>query len=378
MSNSKIDAILKLSRFVRLYGLQRAIFKAAGRARISFPLVWRKSLDSDISLIGCGQFGFSTLGFFLCKRFGRRLRWCYDPEKGKAISLKNILGVKGCASSAEEGILDPATKYVYIASNHASHTDYAIQALEAGKTVYVEKPVAVSFSQLNSLAFAVEKSNVKAYAGYNRPFSKFVRKLKSQLSRPVGGLSLSCFVSGHVIESEHWYRDPNEGTRICGNAGHWIDLFIHMLAWRGELPDSCSIQMLSADFSEIDDNFVLSIATDRSDIFSLMLTARSEPFEGINETINFQWNETIAKINDFRRMTVWQNSCRKHFRSWPKDVGHQSASLQPFSGRERDWNEILVSSLMMLHVAEMVRNGEHALEISLRKELEMLRNGEYM
>ena len=333
-------------------------------------LVWRRYPNPDIAVIGCGQYGLSTLGYFLTQRFGRRLRWVYDLDETAAASMKTITAALSVAKDPTVAITDPATKYVFIASNHASHTDYAVEALHAGKYVYVEKPVSVSLEQLSKLHAAADLAPDRIVAGYNRPFSAAVRDLKALIGPPLGGVSLSCFVSGHVLDSEHWYRNPEEGTRICGNAGHWIDLFIHLLHWRGNCPNVLRIQLLSADPAEADDNFVLTIGTEQGDVFTLMLTARSEPFEGINETINVQWAGVIAKIDDFRGMTAWRGHCRHKYRYWPKDVGHKSGAMQFFSGnRTRRWSEVVISSVVMLRVTDMVRNAETLTELNLPESL---------
>ena len=364
------ESMIKLLRYTRIYGLRRTAFKAFGRFRYPVSLVWRRYPDPDIAVIGCGQYGLSTLGYFLTHRFGRRLRWVYDPDETAANSMKTIAGALFVAKKPAVAIADPATKYVFIASNHASHTDYALEALHAGKYVYVEKPVSVSIEQLSKLSAAAEFAPNRIVAGYNRPFSAAVRDLQALIGPPHGGLSLSCFVSGHVLGSEHWYRHPEEGTRICGNAGHWIDLFIHLLHWRGNCPNLFRIQLLSADPADADDNFALTIGTEQGDVFTLMLTARSEPFEGINETINVQWTNVIAKIDDFRRMTAWCGHRRHKYRYWPKDVGHKGGAMQFFSGnRTRQWSEVIISSLLMLRVTEMVRNGETLTELNLSESL---------
>ena len=162
------------------------------------------------------------------------------------------------------------------------------------------------------------------------------------------GAAPQCFVVGHQLGPDHWYRRPDEGTRVCGNVGHWLDLLVHMLAWRG-LPDQLQISITAATDNEPDDNVCIAIRSDRADLFSVMLTSRSEPFEGINETINFQHGATICKIDDFRRMTLWQGANVTTHRFWPKDVGHGRAILQPFtSAPGRDWHEVELSTMLML------------------------------
>jgi predicted dehydrogenase len=353
-----IDRLRKLLRFVAIYGPSRTLFKVAGRLRFRPPGWWRVRVR-DVGLIGCGQFAFATIGYFLQRSFGPRIAVCFDTDDQAARSLAGALRVPHVASDADALLATSGLRTVYIASNHASHADYAVRALGLGLDVYAEKPISVTREQLVDLLRAQRSASGRLFAGYNRPFSAAVRRLRA-LTRidPAGGITLQCFVVGHQLGPDHWYRRPDEGTRVCGNVGHWLDLLVHMLAWRG-LPDQLQISITAAAASEPDDNVCIAIRSDRADLFSVTLTSRSEPFEGINETINFQHGETICKIDDFRRMTVWQGAAVSTSRFWPKDVGHRSAILQPFASDDgRDWHEVELSTLLMLHVTEMVRRGE--------------------
>jgi predicted dehydrogenase len=256
---------------------------------------------------------------------------------------------------------------VYIASNHASHVPYALQALARGIDVYIEKPVAVSREQLRRLVDACAASGARIHAGYNRPFAGATRALRALMPIDAGaGLTLQCFVSGHRLGADHWYRRPDEGTRVCGNLGHWLDLLIHVLAWRG-LPDRLDISLTCADDSEPDDNLSVAVRSDRADLFVVTLGSRCEPYEGIRETIDVQHGETIACIDDFRTLTVRQGArlVKRHF--WPKDVGHRLAVLQPWGEAQRPWSEVLLSTLLMLQVADMVRDGRRQSVFSLRR-----------
>jgi predicted dehydrogenase len=356
---SKSDALRKLLRFAGIYGPRRTFFKAAGRLRIRIPgLSWRRRRP-QVAMIGCGQFAFATIAYFLQERFGRCFAACFDIDPRASASFGRAMRAQRVCATAEELLEQPEVRVVYIASNHASHTPHAVAALARGLDVYVEKPVAVTYEQLVQLGAAVRRSSGRIFAGYNRPFSAAIRELRKHVQVVPGeGISLQCFVSGHQIAAGHWYRDPDEGTRICGNVGHWLDLFVHLLNWRG-LPDRLDISLTWADETSRDDDLVIAIASDRGDVFSVMLTSRSEPFEGINETLNFQHGNTIGKIDDFRRMTLWQGPRLLRRRYWPKDVGHRLAILQPFRQDDgRSWQEVLLSSLLTLHIAGMVRSAQ--------------------
>lgn len=364
-------SLIKLARFARIYGPRRAVVKAFGRLRVGrWPTRFSWRQRPGIAIVGCGQFAFSTIAYFVREK--ARIVNCFDIDDSSAESLARMYGVKVVSIAFDRLLSDSSVDCIYISSNHASHSDYAVAALAAGKRVYVEKPVAVSMTQLAALSVTERMYRGRLFAGYNRPFAAAIRDLRPHLARPHGPLTLSCFVSGHQIPLGHWYRRPEEGTRICGNVGHWLDLTVHLLLWRG-LPDCWRIFLQWSDSRARDENIAISIVSEVGDLVNIVLTARCEPFEGINETINLQWDNTIAKIDDFRRLTVWQDARVIRRRYWPKDVGHRRAVLQPFSDELRDWSEVELSSLLMLRIAQMVRDSRTTADFSFREELMALR-----
>ena len=327
--------IRKLLRFSSLYGPRRALLKVVGRTNTRWLDILGASFRSrrrDIAVIGCGQFGFATIGYFLHRRFGRCFRSAFDLDVTKSERMARFYRIPRVAATAADVVSDPHTQYVYIATNHATHSDYAVMALEVGKSVYVEKPVSVTLEQLARLEKARRNSGRPRFAGYNRPFSPAVADLRKRVGRPRGPLSLTCFIAGHVLGPDHWYRDPQEGTRVCGNMGHWLDLAVHILGWRGQLPDSWRIQCLFSDPAATDDNLSVSLASEMGDLITIVLTARHEPFEGIREQISYQQDGVMALIDDFRAMEI-----------------HNGA---------RRWREVVSSSLVMLEITDMVRRKD--------------------
>jgi predicted dehydrogenase/glycosyltransferase involved in cell wall biosynthesis len=362
------EGLRKLLRFLRIYGFGHTLFKAAGRLRISLPPLRLRSSPRDVGMIGCGQFAFATISYFLQRRFGRRVAACFDIDATARATFARAMRVPMVCENVADLFSNPDLRLVYIASNHATHTPYAVQALARGLDVYVEKPISVTHAQLLDLLRAKRASRGRIFAGYNRPFSAAIRQLRGLVRmNPGAGITLNCVITGHALAPDHWYRKPDEGTRICGNIGHWLDLMVHVQAWRG-LPDKLSISLAWANDAERDDNVTISITSDREDLFGVTLSSRAEPFEGINETICFQHEDVICKIDDFRRMTVWQGARLVRKKYWPKDVGHRMAVMQPFrTDIGRDWEEVVQSTLLMLHITEMVRSGTRYSEFSQRE-----------
>ncbi|MDC0198474.1 Gfo/Idh/MocA family oxidoreductase, partial [Candidatus Thioglobus sp.] len=290
--------ILKIFRFFIIYGVNKTLFKVAGRSRgkLKFLTIFlrRKKKNPDIGVIGCGQFTYSTLGHVILSNYGNRFLDCYDIDTQAADTFADFYKINHHSLDSKSIFDNKDVKYVYIASNHASHADYAIEALSKDKIVYLEKPIVVNRQQLSRLIRCANSAKKPIYAGYNRPFSKAILDLKTQvLSNFDMPITLNCFVSAHKLPPHHWYRDKNEGTRICGNVGHWIDLGVHILSWT-KLPDKWDIQVAFSNPLETDDDISISLTSSRGDLIVIVITSRAEPFEGINETINFQQGEVIC------------------------------------------------------------------------------------
>lgn len=364
--------LAKIWRFMLIYGPARAIAKVLGRTRMPVKLPFA-ARARDTAIIGCGQYAFATIGYFVWRNFGNRFGKCFDIDHKASKSFAEFYGATPVIEPGEI-FSDPSIIYVFIASNHASHADYAVQTLSAGKTCYVEKPLAVSYEQLKRLRRAVRLRSEYISFGFNRPFSKACGILRAQFPPPSGNrlpITLACFVTGHKISQDHWYRRPEEGTRVCGNLAHWLDLMVHILFWQA-LPDQWKISIMWSDDSVRDDNVSVALTSRAGDLISIILSAREEPFEGINETINFQAGDLIAKIDDFRSIEIWHGEKHTVKRIWPKDVGHQEAIAQMFSGNRRLWDEVEASSLLMLHIKEMVELGLSVSDFSFAKEREKI------
>lgn len=370
--------INKVVRYIQIYGISRTFNKVSGRLRLnSFSFTfWSNQKSQSISLIGCGQFAFSTIMYFLQKKGIKRFRYAYDIDHKASASLAKRYNFTKAVDEVNTILNDEKTMLVFIASNHASHADYTCQCLKYGKNVYTEKPIAVTIQQLVQIEAYRKKFKGIVYAGYNRPYSKAFKLLKQSIAtlKTNEGIddkfSINFHVCGHKIESTHWYRKPEEGTRVCGNIGHWLDATIHFLAWRS-LPELIFVHIDYSNKQEPDDNINITLTTNKQDIITIMLTARSEPFEGIYESINLQYNTVICKIDDFRSMKIWNEDALQKFRFFPKDVGHKRAVTQPFftPQENRDWDEVILSSLLMLAITDMVKKLQNDMIFDIAKQL---------
>ncbi|WP_412461843.1 bi-domain-containing oxidoreductase [Pseudomonas sp. SC11] len=131
---------------------------------------------------------------------------------------------------------DQAINTVAIVTRHDSHARFVSQVLEAGKHVFVEKPLAIDEQGLaqvqSAYAGAVEHgSKPHLMVGFNRRFSPQVQKMKALLSTVREPKSLIMTMNAGAIPAEHWTQDEAVGGgRIIGEACHFIDLMRFLVA----------------------------------------------------------------------------------------------------------------------------------------------------
>lgn len=355
-----IIKIQRVWRSIKMWGLHRTIAKTINRLSIPIPPVLSIIPRSrDMLMVGCGQFGLSTASFFIAKRRGNRFLGCYDINLKQAQRAKRNYGYQYITSSFDELIDLEGAKYLFVASNHASHTAQTIAGLNKGMKVHVEKPISVSWEQLSDLTKVLKGKEDKLFVGYNRPFAKATKILRENLPDHEGPFTMQFFIAGHAISGDHWYYDPKEGTRICGNVGHWIDLAVHILSQRN-IADNWEINLICSDSKLREENFSLSMSSDNGDLITMTFSARGEPFDGVSESINIQHGELMAKIEDYQTMKIWNKNKISKYRFWPKDVGHKNSVVQMFQEKpkyQRPWSEVYMSTMLMLQITDMVREN---------------------
>ncbi len=129
---------------------------------------------------------------------------------------------------------DPAAVYehenvdaVFIATRHDSHSRYVLEALKKGKSIFVEKPLAINEEELvaiEELLIAMpESSHPLLMVGFNRRFSKPFQKIKDFFSNRFEPMSMLYRVNAGFIPKTHWVQDPSQGGRIIGEMCHFFD-----------------------------------------------------------------------------------------------------------------------------------------------------------
>jgi predicted dehydrogenase len=133
-------------------------------------------------------------------------------------------------------LANPAINSVAIVTRHDTHARFVAQALQAGKHVFVEKPLAINHAELEEVQAAYDAAHQsdpsgqigkdpQLMVGFNRRFSPQVRKMKALLQAVKEPKSFIMTMNAGAIPANHWTQDNAvSGGRIIGEACHFIDL----------------------------------------------------------------------------------------------------------------------------------------------------------
>ena len=179
-----------------------------------------------IAMIGAGNYG----GRVLIKAFkagGASLGTLVSASGVSAVEYGRRFGFANASSDADAAISSPDVDAVCIATRHDSHARFALRALEAGKHVFVEKPLALRLDEVEAIAAAAPGKVLMV--GFNRRFAPMVVKMKALLATVAEPKAFVMTVNAGPIPLVHWTQDPEVGGgRIVGEACHFIDLLRHL------------------------------------------------------------------------------------------------------------------------------------------------------
>lgn len=185
-----------------------------------------ESKKVKVALIGAGAF---AVGVHLPNlqilndKFEIRAVVSRDGLKAKNIATK--FGASWSSTDSEEVFKDPEIDLVLITTRHDNHAELVLRSLEAGKNVFVEKPLAINMEQLQKIEnFYHSKAGPKPllFVGFNRRFSEYATHMKSALNGRVGPVLMNYRMNAGYMPDNHWVHQ--DGGRIIGEACHNIDL----------------------------------------------------------------------------------------------------------------------------------------------------------
>lgn len=333
--SSKIQNIIKVIRYIRIYGVVRTFIKVQGtrhlKSKEKFPgKFWMNnsrrivSSKQKVAVIGCGYYSFSVIGYYLFKNFGAVIKYAVDQSPERALSFSRYFRSQYASIDVDSVLQDEDIKLIYIATNHASHAEYAARCIKTGKSVHIEKPHVVNLSQLRDLMSAVaENPKAKIFLGFNRTKSDYFEILRKKLDEQTGSMVLNWFVVGHSLDPNHWYYDEKEGGRILGNLCHWSDATLNLVGIERAFPITITPGLALNSGSE----YIVSLKFNDGSGACITFSAKGATPTGVVEKLNIQKGDVIANITDFDNLQISDGKKTTMYKSFVRDHGHSKNIL---------------------------------------------------
>jgi len=261
---------------------------------------------------------------------------------------------------------------VIITTPHNLHGKMVLEALKAGKNVFVEKPLCLNESELKDISLLynqinqidqidqknqINQKNQILLVGFNRVFSSLTEELLDFLKGRRTPLMMHYRVNAGYLPPDHWTMDEEiGGGRIIGEVCHFID-YVHYLS--GSKPVRVFAESIEGNTGKFfrDDNLTLNIQFEDGSVGNILYTAKgSKAFS--RERLEIYAEEEVAILEDFRLLTLIRGGKKKGIKKFSQDMGYKK-ELEFFFGENAFdlnlFNRYYYSTLATFKAVESLR-----------------------
>lgn len=316
-----------------------------------------RSATCTVGVIGAGNFAVRTLLPALRDQ-NVRLRTIASGGGTTGAVAGEQFGFERVTTDLDAIFGDDAIDTVFILTRHNNHASLAVRALDSGKHVFVEKPLALTDAELDAVADAAARSGRMLMTGFNRRFAPLSREMAGYMRGRAGPATVIATVNAGAIPREHWTQDALiGGGRIVGEACHWVDLARSLVG--SEINDVQVVTAHDRNQQPIDDiaHLLLGFADgSTAAIHYLASGAKSYP----KERIECFFDGKTVSIDNWRRLERFGVSGPWFERARKMDKGH-NAELDAWVGAVRSGGPAPIPLAELVEVSRWsIRAGELA------------------
>lgn len=318
-----------------------------------------------VGVIGAGSFATNFLMPALAKVPTAYLKGIASATGVSARDIARKYSFEYCRSDPAELFADNDIHCVFILTRHNTHAPLTIQALEAGKDVFVEKPLAMTKTELAQVVQVQRRTEGRVMVGFNRRFAPLAKKLKDFFGQRGQPMSIIYRMNAGFTPRTHWLHDPVEGGgRIIGEACHFIDFLLYLT---GARPQTVYAHCIAGEDDVINqDNTIANFTFDDGSIGSMAYLAGGDKSYS-RERVEVYCDQSIGVLEDFRRLKLVRGGrVRKHNTRLVQDKGHRG-EIEAFinaiaEGRELpfSFDKYATSMLATFQVLESIATGKVA------------------
>jgi predicted dehydrogenase/threonine dehydrogenase-like Zn-dependent dehydrogenase len=324
---------------------------------------------TTVPIHAVGRIGRTTIGFIGAGNYaGGVLIPAFAATGARLKCVVSANGVSGTQAARKHGIENSSTDLmsmladaeinaVVIATRHSSHATLVEQALAAGKHVFVEKPLAMTYEEIAGIeqSLAARRTlvpNPCLMVGFNRRFAPQVVKMHALLAAVKGPKSIVMTVNAGAIPGNHWTQDVETGGgRILGEACHFIDLLRFLV---GAPVKSWQSTTMAAEAS---DTATITLKFEEGSLGSIHYFANG-PKSIPKERLEVFCDGRALQLDNFRKLIAhgWPGLRSQHL--WRQDKGQAACaaafvhSIESGSAPPIPLDEILEVARLSVAVAD--------------------------
>lgn len=319
----------------------------------------------NYALVGASAFGMAMLvpQMKKCKdRFFLRGVVSRNNPQGSNFARDN--GVEVLASNVDEVLTDPAFHLMVVATRHHEHAGQVVRALQAGKHVFVEKPLAITWEELDQVVKTHDSLEEKpvVMVGFNRRFSPALQQLAQLVAGRRSPLVINYRLNGGYIPLDSWVQGAQGGGRNIGEACHMYDVFRFLARSPVQSIEATAIDPRTLPYLK-NDNFSATLAYGDGTVATLVYTALG-PKTGLGkERIEVFCDGEAYVVDDFKKLVrgsdgtvLWQSGepDKGHFEEL-RQLGEAIAGSGP---SPIAFDELVETTAVALRVEDLIHHRE--------------------
>jgi len=312
-----------------------------------------KNKKINVAIVGAGGFAASTL-IPMMRSLDKdyEIKTVLTKKSHNSLKIAKEFEIPFATTDFSSILNDSEIDAVIIATRHNLHAEMVISSLEAGKNVFVEKPLCIDRNELNKIKQYYEDNNVNPpllMCGFNRRFSPYINTIKSATENHVGPMVINYRVNAGYIPLDHWVHGDEGGGRNIGEACHFYDLFTYLTNNKVNKLNALSTRS-STKFYSNTDNFFANISFQDGSIASLTYTALGSQ-EQMKECMDIYVDGKIFSVNDYLSLSTFGSDI-KSFSTRKMEKGHRE-ELIAFSQALRNGGEWPIPLWQLIQATEI-------------------------
>ena len=253
-----------------------------------------------IGFVGAGNYASTMLLPHLAQIGAASLTHVATTKSLSAANAQQKFGFVTASTDSEAVFNDESLDAIFIVTRHATHAKLVCRALETGKAVYVEKPLALTRDETDAVAEAVAKTgNDRLMVGFNRRFAPLLTAMRKHFGAAAVSSNTRYLVNAGKLAADSWYlNEEAEGTRFTGEGGHFIDT----LSWWADALSEEVYAVHGPEKGDIQATFRFGGGATGTIAY---LTGGSSRFP--KETMDITGGGRSALLDNFKTATVWSS-----------------------------------------------------------------------